>query len=220
MFSYYGSKSKIAKHYPAPGRDTIVEPFAGSAQYSVLYPEKQVILIEKHKPVAELWRWLIHDASPSDVLRLPVFGPKERIDMAAGPERTLVAFESNMGTETPRNVAGNFNRWHKNGRQRIANLLPKIKHWVVIEGDYLLDSPDVDATWFVDPPYQFGGHEYTECGRGFDYSACRSFCESMMGQLIVCEASPASWMDFTPLIEQRGQRFSRQEVVLLRGFDK
>ena len=220
MFSYYGSKSKIAKHYPAPGRDTIVEPFAGSAQYSVLYPEKQVILIEKHKPVAELWRLVVYHHAPAPVFCLRGGCPTERIDQAGGPGRNLVAFESDGGTETPRNVAGNFNRWYKNGRQRIANLLPKIKHWVIIEGDYLLDSPDVDATWFVDPPYQYGGHEYTEGGRGFDYSACRSFCDSRRGQLIVCEASPASWMDFTPLIQQRGQRFSRQEVVLLRGFDK
>ena len=30
MFSYYGSKSKIAHLYPAPQYDRIIEPFAGS----------------------------------------------------------------------------------------------------------------------------------------------------------------------------------------------
>jgi len=35
MFSYYGSKSKLAQHYPTPKYDTIVEPFAGAAGYSL-----------------------------------------------------------------------------------------------------------------------------------------------------------------------------------------
>lgn len=34
-FSYYGSKSKIAQHYPAPRGSLIIEPFAGSAAYSL-----------------------------------------------------------------------------------------------------------------------------------------------------------------------------------------
>jgi site-specific DNA-adenine methylase len=33
MFSYYGSKSKIIDHYPAPKFNKIIEPFAGSARY-------------------------------------------------------------------------------------------------------------------------------------------------------------------------------------------
>ncbi len=49
MFSYYGSKSKIIKYYSTPKHDTIIEPFAGSAQYSFHYWDKQVILIEKFK---------------------------------------------------------------------------------------------------------------------------------------------------------------------------
>jgi site-specific DNA-adenine methylase len=36
MFSYYGSKSKIVKYYPCPAHDKIIEPFAGSARYSLL----------------------------------------------------------------------------------------------------------------------------------------------------------------------------------------
>lgn len=37
IFGYYGSKSKIAQHYPSPWFDTIIEPFAGSAAYSARY---------------------------------------------------------------------------------------------------------------------------------------------------------------------------------------
>lgn len=35
MFYYYGRKKQIAKHYPAPNFEAIVEPFAGSASYSL-----------------------------------------------------------------------------------------------------------------------------------------------------------------------------------------
>lgn len=49
MFYYYGRKKQIAKYYPSPNYSVIVEPFAGSAAYS-LYEnnwKKDVILIEK-----------------------------------------------------------------------------------------------------------------------------------------------------------------------------
>lgn len=212
MFSYYGSKSKIVKKYPAPTHGQIIEPFAGSAQYSFIYWDRDVWINDLHKPVYELWCWLIQDATADAILKLPTFNPKERIDMEPGPERTLVAFESNMGTETPRNVAGKFNRWHRNGRQRLADNIHKVKHWKVTNIDYR-DLPDDDATWFIDPPYQFGGHEYKEGGNGFDYVACRQFCETRRGQVMVCENTKADWMDFKPLVNIYGQRFHTTEAL-------
>lgn len=212
MFSYYGSKSKIVGKYPGPKFNQIIEPFAGSAQYSFKYWDRDVWINELHQPVYELWQWLVQDAKPIDFLKLPVFQPKERIDMEPGPQRTLVAFESNRGTETPRNVAGKFNRWIKAGRQRMADNIYKVKHWKVTQLDYC-DLPDVDATWFIDPPYQFGGHEYTIGGKGFDYAACRQFCETRRGQVIVCENTKADWMDFRPLVDIYGQRFHTTEAI-------
>jgi hypothetical protein len=35
FFSFFGSKWRVAPHYPAPERDLIIEPFAGSAGYSL-----------------------------------------------------------------------------------------------------------------------------------------------------------------------------------------
>lgn len=212
MFSYYGSKSKIVKRYPAPLYGQIIEPFAGSAQYSFLHWDRDVWINDTHKPVFDLWCWLVQDATPNDILKLPVFGPKERIDLNPGPERTLVAFESNMGTETPRNVAGNFNRWYRNGRQRIAENLYKIKHWKVTSIDYR-ELPNGEATWFIDPPYQFGGHLYKEGGKNFNYGACRQFCETRRGQVMVCENTKADWMKFKPLVDIYGQRHHTTEAL-------
>ena len=73
MFYYYGRKKQIAKYYPEPKYDTIVEPFAGSAAYS-LYKEhwrKRVILIEKDKKVYDIWEWLINEATPQMINNLP-----------------------------------------------------------------------------------------------------------------------------------------------------
>lgn len=49
MWTYYGTKKKIAKYYPKPKYDKIIEPFCGAAQYS-LYDDnwkKDVLLIDK-----------------------------------------------------------------------------------------------------------------------------------------------------------------------------
>jgi site-specific DNA-adenine methylase len=215
MFSYYGSKSKIAHKYPKPTHSLIIEPFCGAAHYSMLYHDRDVWLNDLHEPVFELWSWLIHDATESDILKLPTFQPKQRIDMPPGPERTLVAFQSNGGTETPRNVAGAFQSWAKGGRERLAAKVKLIKHWKITKLDYR-DLPNVEATWFIDPPYQHGGHEYTVGGKDFDYNACREFCVSRNGQVIVCENTKADWMDFKPLTDIQGQRFRTTEAVWVK----
>ena len=59
FFSYFGSKYRMAKHYPEPAYDVIIEPFAGAAGYSLLYPTKQVILYDNYEPVVRLWDYLI-----------------------------------------------------------------------------------------------------------------------------------------------------------------
>ena len=47
--------------------------------------------------------------------------------------------------------------------ERIAKLLPEIKHWQTQFSDYK-NLPDIEATWFIDPPYQFGGEHYSVNG--------------------------------------------------------
>ena len=79
FFSFYGSKWRLAPRYPPPRYATIIEPFAGSAGYSLRYPEREIILIDKDPIVAGLWRWLI-SASPDDILSLPVLKRGESLD--------------------------------------------------------------------------------------------------------------------------------------------
>jgi site-specific DNA-adenine methylase len=65
MFYYYGRKKQLAKYYPSTSFDTIIEPFAGAAAYSLFNDnwKKRVILIEKDEKVAAIWKWLINECT-------------------------------------------------------------------------------------------------------------------------------------------------------------
>jgi len=55
FFYFYGGKWLAAPRYPAPRYDTIIEPFAGSAGYSLRYPDKRVVLVERDPKIAATW---------------------------------------------------------------------------------------------------------------------------------------------------------------------
>ncbi len=44
--------------YPPPKFDKIIEPFAGSARYSLKYWQKDVTLIDKYEVIVRTWKWL------------------------------------------------------------------------------------------------------------------------------------------------------------------
>ena len=73
MFYYYGRKKQIAKHYPFPNFEAVVEPFAGSAAYS-LYGDnwkKNIFLVERDERVSGIWKWLVDEATPLAIKNLP-----------------------------------------------------------------------------------------------------------------------------------------------------
>ena len=78
MFSYYGSKSKIVGLYPPPKYSKIIEPFAGSARYSLKYFDRDILLIEKYEPLVKLWKWL-QIATEKDIDNLPILKRGEKI---------------------------------------------------------------------------------------------------------------------------------------------
>ena len=55
FFCYYGGKWRVAKRYPAPVNDTIIEPFAGAAGYSTRYYNKNVILYDIDPVICGAW---------------------------------------------------------------------------------------------------------------------------------------------------------------------
>lgn len=200
MFSYYGSKSKLINLYPEPTHDTIIEPFAGSAQYAYKYWEHKVILVEKYERICNVWKWLIEEATPEFIMSLPLYQKSDKIIHPNHVVKDLLGLECTRGAEgSPRPTAGKYNRWsEKNGqgRERLANNLHKIKHWQVIYGDYSL-APDVTATWFVDPPYNCKAGLSYKCNcMAIDYDELGQWCKSRKGQVIACEDLGADWLPF------------------------
>lgn len=215
MFSYYGSKSKIIKKYPKPYLNTIVEPFAGSARYALEYWQKDVILMEKYEKVYRVWIYL-QQCSKTDILRLPDISPSQKLSEVLGysqlsdDEKYFIGFCVNRGSRnTPKTVSGKFCNFDKD-KIRVSENLYKIKHWDIRFGDYT-SLPNIQATWFIDPPYQDSGSIYPE--KIHNYQILSEWCKSRLGQVIVCEEFGASWLDFQYLTEYTGAYGKSKEVV-------
>lgn len=214
FMNYFGSKYRIARHYPYPQHDVIVEPFAGSAGYALRHYGHTVILVEKSQEVAAVWRYLLR-SSPDDILALPLIGPDDSVDDFDIPEEAkwLIGMNMNAGSDRPRKVMNAFakrwrppwpteshegfeNFWGTKRRARIARQVRDISHWTLIEGDYT-DAPDVLATWFIDPPYEKAGKAYRH--NAIDRTALGAWSRARQGQVIVCEAQGARWLPFSTL---------------------
>ncbi|MBF0103446.1 MAG: hypothetical protein HQK77_21295 [Desulfobacterales bacterium] len=85
-----------------------------------------------------------------------------------------------------------------------AENLYKIKHWKLICGDYK-DSPDIEATWFIDPPYKGdSGMGYRFNSTMLDYKELADWAIKRKGEIIFCEGDQADYLPFLPLVEQKG----------------
>lgn len=197
MFNYPGSKYFHAKRYPAPFYDTIIEPFAGSAQYSVLHgANRRVILVDLRKDTCDLWKTL-QRATPEEILALPTFVDHEEVIHENESYKYLMLLALSRGDKLNYRYAGT-GEWLKSWpakRKKIALGLEGVRHFEIINGNYL-DAPDVRATWFIDPPYEYGT-KYG-CPR-INYSELSDWVLSRRGQVIVCEQAGAEWLPFKEL---------------------
>jgi site-specific DNA-adenine methylase len=214
MFSYFGSKSKIVKYYPSPKFGTIIEPFAGSARYS-LYGDnwkKNVIIVDLNPRIIAIWRYL-QGATPKDILSLPTVKPQQDIRDFKFPcagARDLVFACCSRGSATFGNKTGKFCRWVQD-RIRISKEIWKIKRW-----DIRLCSFDeienIEATWFIDPPYQALGYRYPK--HNINYSALLEWCKSRRGQVIICENEDSNWLPTPQHVKvMRGNKHLKQEIM-------
>lgn len=203
MFYYYGRKKQIAKYYPDPNFNTIIEPFAGSAAYSLFgdHWKKNVILIEKDQRIADIWKWLIKDAMSEEILRMPDLevGEKSSDFLHILHAATKMAFQYKTIKVTPV-LARN---WGINKRL-MANNLYKIKHWQIICGDYM-EAPDIEATWFIDPPYKSdSGKGYKYGSDSINYENLAKWALNRKGDVIFCEGKYGDYLPFQPLIDSKG----------------
>ena len=214
MWSYYGAKTKLMHHYPTPKEDLIIEPFAGTARYALEYWERDVLLVDKYDIIVKIWKWL-QECSPKDILSLPSLKQGQNIKEMGFDENELLlmSFYAGGGGSVPQYKVSKFGEQNsKSFQKKIASNLHKIKHWKIIQGSFE-DIPNQKATWYVDPPYQFGGHKYKESNNKIDFEKLGKWCESREGQVIVCENTKADWMDFKPMIQFNGLRKITTEAI-------
>jgi len=207
MWSYFGSKSKIVGYYPPPKQVRIIEPFCGSARYSLKYWENDICLFDKYDVVIGLWKWL-QQCSPQDILGLPVLTKGDKVSnypQLTKDEKTLLGFLVQGAQGKPANSVGTLDGIDvEKDLKRIAKNLFKIKHWKIELGSYE-QIKNENATWFIDPPYQFGGqHQYKHSNKHIDFVKLSGWCKSRTGQVIVCENTKADWMNFKPMVKHSG----------------
>jgi len=226
FWRYYGGKWRNAPHYPPPEHDTIVEPFAGAAGYSLRYANKRVVLVDKSPIIAGIWRYLIR-VSAAEVRALPDIPDGGTIDDCDMPQeaRWLAGFWCNTGAAAPCKSPSKWGKrgadvhnwcgWNWRSRGRIASQVESIRHWQIIEGDYE-NAPDIEAMWMIDPPYSTkAGSYYKE--QPDDFAALGAWCRTRRGLVMVCEQEGACWLPFRPLASFRstaGNRPKRSSEVL------
>lgn len=223
FFSYYGGKWRdAAKLYPEPAHKTIIEPFAGSAGYSLRYHDRSVILYEIDPVVVQVWKYLIA-VKPSEILALPDLGPQQSADdlKVSQEARWLIGFWLNRAVSSPRKSPSAWMRagirpgsfWGDRVRNTIASQVGSIRHWKVHNSGYVECPDNKRATWFVDPPYQVAGRHYRFGSDIIDYPALGKWCRDRPGQVIVCENEGADWLPFRSLASVKTTRANRSSEV-------
>lgn len=210
MFKYYGGKWKLAKYYGPPRRDLVVEPFAGSACYSLYWNCRNVKLYDKDDEVCQLWDYLIN-CSENDIKALPdwIENINELFELKYAEERLIVRWlYLCTPKKTPRTTDLAFYKRHRHYRkdfwgyhtkQRILRAKPLIADWSIDCCSYE-DIPNTEAHWHIDPPYNSKpGQQYRHNSKSIDYNHLAEWSKERLGEVDVCEKEGADWLPFRQL---------------------
>jgi hypothetical protein len=212
FFYYYGAKNSLATLYPPPEYRTIIEPFAGSAAYSLAYAHHDVQLYDMDERLCGVWDYLIRTPE-IEILNLPNLPAEASVDElpVCQEARWLIGYclgqASGQGPQARwttwalnkwRGGVAPSDAWSKQCRHKIARQQRFIRHWRIHHKPWTAAPVRREATYFVDPPYQVAGKHY-RCGAdGVDFRALAAWCRTSPGQVIACEAAGADWLPFAP----------------------
>jgi len=186
--------------------------------------EKNVILLDKSEYICGVWDYLIH-APAAEIRALPLMQPGDDVqDLEICKEaQWLLGFWINQGSTMPKRTMGGrasnrkFGTWGEAPRERLAQQVEHIRHWKIIHGDYA-QAPDIEATWFIDSPYEGQGKQYKHTVKS--YGELGAWCRARKGQVMVCESQGATWLPFEPVTTVCGATHKiTQEMLWVGGSD-
>lgn len=211
-FSYYGGKGKLASAYSTPHYPLVIEPFAGSASYSFqhwdTHTDRQVWINDLDPRTYSLWTFLTSgepaipfiEQIPETVIqgqRISELFPSDKF-----PEGFIELMRSfaNVGTQGAKSVHDVITKFGEakwsSIKRNLLDVVPRVKGWKVTNLHYQ-DLPDIEATWFIDPPYaNDAGDRYRQGSSAIDFQHLGQWCLSRQGQVIVCENQGAAWLGF------------------------
>ena len=220
----FGSKWAIAKFYGRPRSELVIEPFAGSAGYSVYWDCRYVKLYDLNENVCAIWDFLIN-CTERDIERMPdwIDDPRQVISLPDVQKRIITQWLSfgtrnwiireysqlktyknflqwkRDGGENP-NASGKQLMWCPDVKRRIIKQKERITEWTIDHLSYE-KIPNVEAHWHIDPPYSKyrWGLPYKFAQNKIDYNYLSQWCKTRDGAVDVCEQEGADWLEFKPL---------------------
>ena len=225
-FAYYGAKTRLARYYPPPQHDTIIEPFAGSAGYSIfhIHKAKEIILIEKDEAVVNLWHRL-QNMNTNDL---------NKLDQELNKQRTTEPLIAGLGggsslRATLSGKSRQITPWMRikwpQKKKVLQNILPHLHKISIRCADYI-ETPNLEATYFIDPPYQLNiintnrsihdqaGNNYRHGSQNINYEHLAQWCQQLSGQIIVCEQQPANWLPFKPFQQHNNMNQQKRTELI------
>ncbi|MCV9880027.1 hypothetical protein [Brenneria izbisi] len=223
FFPYYGSKWNMARHYPEPKHNIVIEPFAGSAGYSTFYACPNVHLIDIDPIITGVWSFLIK-STPAEIMQLPELPETgDCVDNynICEEAKWLIGFWLNRGSSSPKKTRTAYSSridkaqlvWGARAKERIASQLQFIRGWKVTNDSYESLS-NHEATWFIDPPYTNKGRYYRKTFS--EYQQLSEWCLSRKGAIIVCEGDDANWLPFQRLGDFKTSLGRSNEAVFIQ----
>lgn len=210
MFPYFGRKDRLARHFPEPAYPLIIEPFAGSMSWSFAHRPQGAMGFETDERVVGLWYRICAD--PAGFAAMP---PPEVGTITDDLFIKLCSYSEHALTSGPMTVTSRMVRDWTHVTERAARWALWARAKVGYRHESYENAPDVEATWFIDPPYQHANRRgYRD--KDLDYGALAEWVMTRRGQVIVCEQAGADWAPFQPLtdiVSHRGKR--KAEVIWL-----
>ena len=229
MFGGYGSKWRISKYYGSPRQDLVIEPFAGSACYSLYWNAPNVKLYDLSDDICMVWDYLIN-CSTADINNLPtVIRDIDHLHSLPLTESRLIArwiWFNNSEVTPPFSELRRYKKWIKAGsdkirlmwgqtvKNRIIRQKDMIKNWTITQMNYT-DVDNDKAHWHIDPPYDSeAGRVYKHGSQYIDFRHLAEWCKSRNGDVDVCEMEGANWLPFCNFRRSRGiaNRFYNEVV--------